>query len=545
MSTTSSICQTPLCFTNVVFSPLHRPCKQCGIETSRVWNVQRTAIDLELEQPGLLNVQVGVYHCEHCQLYFRACPPFLRPKATYTNRVVSTVIASILEDGMAVRRVSRRMARDYWIRPSEAIIRQWCRSYVDSLDLEQSYTPWIVSSFSGVLCVDELYQDNLAILLAVDPEDDRLVGYLLVHSSVNSGDVEKFLARLKDQGIDPEQIVTDGSALYPEVISVVWPDAAHQMCLFHQTRMVTTPARLVLRQIQKSIPKPPRQGGTKPGRLPLTSKADSQKRAKRIAIVRALRERGMGIREIGRHTGHSVVTVRQWLRGTVRIPKELPEVSEEELLFPQREKLEATKPQDEVELKPPEPWESWEQVQQVRQEFKEIGDKIIARPSSLSDEEQEKVDKLLSGPLHGELSPVYQFMQRWYRIWWDEEDNRQTKEVAKERFEKWLTLDVVKYPTLSKLQDKWDEKTFERLSYFLENEHWESTSNAAERKVRKFRQLQSPHFNWRTDEMVEGVLKADAIAHMHRLTNTKREQAVYSKRGRPPKEPSVVRMLRA
>lgn len=44
--------------------------------------------------------------------------------------------------------------------------------------------------------------------------------------------------------------------------------------------------------------------------------------------------------------------------------------------------------------------------------------------------------------------------------------------------------------------------------------------------------------------MVEGVLKADAIAHMQRLTNVTGEQAVYSKRGRPPKKPPVVRVLR-
>ena len=51
--------------------------------------------------------------------------------------------------------------------------------------------------------------------------------------------VEAFLARLKDAGVEPEQVITDGSALYPTVLSKVWSGAAHQLCLFHETRRVT------------------------------------------------------------------------------------------------------------------------------------------------------------------------------------------------------------------------------------------------------------------------------------------------------------------
>ena len=43
--------------------------------------------------------------------------------------------------------------------------------------------PWVVANFSGILCVEEVYQGELALLLAVDPlapDGDRLVGYTLL-----------------------------------------------------------------------------------------------------------------------------------------------------------------------------------------------------------------------------------------------------------------------------------------------------------------------------------------------------------------------------
>ncbi len=80
---------------------------------------------------------------------------------------------------MALRRVATRLARDFWVQPSEGMIRQWCRSYSATRDFATAYLPWVAAEFSGILCVDEVYQGTIAILLAVDPaapEGDRLVG---------------------------------------------------------------------------------------------------------------------------------------------------------------------------------------------------------------------------------------------------------------------------------------------------------------------------------------------------------------------------------
>ena len=66
----------------------------------------------------------------------------------------------------------------------------------------------MVASFSGILCVDEVYQGDLALLLAIDPaapDGDRLVGYGLLPKTreVNQSMVRSFIERLKAAGVNP------------------------------------------------------------------------------------------------------------------------------------------------------------------------------------------------------------------------------------------------------------------------------------------------------------------------------------------------------
>lgn len=159
---------------------------------------------------------VSVHRCRSWGHYVRAPPPFLRRDATATDRVVHAAVASVFAEGMPATRVARRLARDFWVRPSEAIIRRWCRAYAARLDCASTYQPGGVEEFSGVLCIDEVYQERLALLLAVAPaapDGDRLVGYQLVQGAVEHEDVARFLARRRAAGVPPEQVITDGSAL--------------------------------------------------------------------------------------------------------------------------------------------------------------------------------------------------------------------------------------------------------------------------------------------------------------------------------------------
>jgi transposase/transposase-like protein len=289
------------------------------------------AIDIDLEHPILLGVTVSVHHCLACQHYFRVQPPFLRPDAIYTNRVVDKAVQSVYRDGMAMRRVSQRLAADFWVQPSEGVIRSWCTTYGASFDFATDYQPGVTREFSGILCVDEAYQGELALLLAVDPaapDGDRLIGYQLVHGNVGASVVESFLARLKEAGIEPDQVITDGSALYPAVLSKVWPLAAHQLCLFHETHRVTAAVLEVIKTLRRQLPNPPPVAGLgrggplhpQPPSADLNDPATKRwhwRRATRraeIAEVHALADQGLSQRAIARQTGHNRNTVKRWLQ---------------------------------------------------------------------------------------------------------------------------------------------------------------------------------------------------------------------------------------
>ena len=134
--------------------------------------MSRTAIHVDLDHPVLLRVTVSVHRCSSCSRHFRVQPPFLRPNAVYAERVRQKAVFCVYEDGMPFRTVAKRLARDFWVSPSEAMIRRWCKEFAEGLNFAEDYQRWVVEEFSGILCVDEVYQDKLALLLAVDPALD-------------------------------------------------------------------------------------------------------------------------------------------------------------------------------------------------------------------------------------------------------------------------------------------------------------------------------------------------------------------------------------
>ena len=293
------------------------------------------AIDIDLEQPVLLLITVSVHFCPTCHHFFRAQPPFLRPDASYTNRVVQKAIQSVYHDGMAFRRAAERLARDFWVQPSEGSIRRWCWIASQQLDLAIDYLFWIVQEFSGVLCVDEVYQGDLALLVAVGPaapDGDRLVGYLLITGTVKQADIERLLTRLRTAGIQPDQVITDGSSLYPSLLKQIWPAAGRQLCLFHETRRVTEAVQQLVRAVRASLPKLPPAAPLPSSDQSVPHRHDSillgrprtrplpedpadpivqQWQARQAALVHAkaqvhaLHQRGVAVRAIARQTGRS------------------------------------------------------------------------------------------------------------------------------------------------------------------------------------------------------------------------------------------------
>src|SRR5205814_3233913 len=108
------------------------------------------------------------------------------------------------------------------------------RGRVEQLDLAE-HRHMVLENFSGTLCVDELHLGQFTLLLATDPIRDLPVAFALV--SANDQDhMRRFLQNLKNWGLMPQVVITDGSNLYPTVLGELWSEADHQLCVFHTIR---------------------------------------------------------------------------------------------------------------------------------------------------------------------------------------------------------------------------------------------------------------------------------------------------------------------
>jgi hypothetical protein len=543
--TTPAINQMPCAVRHVRCSRPALPCDRCQQPAPRVWDTTRTAIDIDLDHPVLLQVTVSVHYCAACRHHFRLQPPFLRPDAVYTNRVVAKAVAAVFHDGMAVTRVGARLARDFWVRPSDAMIRRWCRDYTRALDFAQDYQPWVVAAFSGILCIDEVYQERLALLLAVDPaapDGDRLIGYQLVHGAVDQTAMRSFLAHLRAVGVDPDQVVSDGSPLYPSTIAAVWPQAAHQLCLFHETRVLTKAVRQVIKAARAALPSlPPRlaaDGGPPP--TPDSPQAHAEPAPYRrgrgrcytavrqagIATVHTLRMHGVSIQGIARQTGVSRMTVRAWL-------KQPPPPTANLDALPLRAALETIA----EPAPPPAPWTSWAQVQQVRTAVGVDRYLLLRRPEHLTDEQRAAFAALFASPIGPPVRLARAFLEEGYDLWRDDTGARRPLAIAQERYARWRTNPAyATVPALRKMQKRMDDARFTQLSPFLRDPRWEGTNNGAERMGRTFRHLQAPRFGLRTDEAREGALVAHALHRHHHPDHPALPQANRCSRGRTRRE---------
>ena len=333
------------------------------------------------------------------------------------------------------------------------MIRHWCAEDVQGLNFTEDYQPWVVEGFSGVLCVDEVYQGQVALLLAVDPkapDGDRLVGYQLVHGSVGRDDVARFFHCLRAVGIEPDEVITDDSALYPALIATVWPSAAHQLCLFHQTRQVTKhpggTRRQVLKTVHASLPVLPPAAKDEPpaaqaaeGSAPSTERRRGRGRCRRemraagLALVHALRKQGASVVGIARQTGISrrvpLGCVRSWLRE--RAPP--AEQQAAALAAHPGRRLDLVTPP----APPPAPWQDWEQVRQVRQALGPDRFRLLCRPDHLTDADRATFAVVFASPVGASVRLACTFLVEWYALWRDETGQRRSFEDAQERHARW------------------------------------------------------------------------------------------------------------
>jgi hypothetical protein len=99
-----------------------------------------------------------------------------------------------------------------------------------------------------------------------------------------------------------------------------------------------------------------------------------------------------------------------------------------------------------------------------------------------------------------------------------------------------------KLEPLARLQARFGEAQFERISPFLRSERWEATNNGAERCARAFRHLQAPHYDFRMPHSIESAIEAKAWLSKEENSPTGGASPSRSARGRKAKLTSEMPM---
>lgn len=230
----------------------HHPCPRCGKNGRRVRRLRRRVRSLAYRREAWLDIHYAEYRARcRCCKSFRSCPEGVLPKADYDNQVRAAVLDRLLEDGLNVQRTKVAMKRDFALELSEGFVYDCLDWQLRQLNLP-GHRRRTLERFSGTLCVDELHLGNCTLLLATDPLADEIVGFALVRVN-DQAHLRRFLLMLKYWGFLPEVVISDGSNLYPATLAEVWPQAGHQLCIFHVLQDVTDKVLDAVRRLRRQV----------------------------------------------------------------------------------------------------------------------------------------------------------------------------------------------------------------------------------------------------------------------------------------------------
>lgn len=156
--------------------------------------------------------------------------------------------------------VQKAMERDFCLQLSTGFIYD-CLEYAIRKFDGAAFRAKVRSEFSGTLCVDEIHLGHRVVLLASDPISDNPIACALV-SSNDGAHLQRFLRNLKNQGFSPQTVVSDRSSLYPPALAEIWPEAKHQLCVFHVMAEMNKHVLDGVREVRQAM-KPKRIKGSK------------------------------------------------------------------------------------------------------------------------------------------------------------------------------------------------------------------------------------------------------------------------------------------
>lgn len=260
-------------------APKKAPCPNCGRLGRRKDFHDRTVRSIAYKAVLLLQVTTAEYRatCD-CSSTFRTQIEGVEPKAHYDNKVREAVLDRVLDDRMTVQQIQHALQRDFYLDLSSGFL-------YDCLDWKirqvngAAYRQWTLRHFSGTLCIDAIHLGEHTLLLATDPLHDFPVAFALVRHN-DQEHMGRFLRPLQAHGFLPQVVVTDGSALYPALLAELWPQAAHQLCVFHVLKDINEQVLDAVRRIRREMRQRGRRGRKRQAGRPKRGTARQRRKRK-------------------------------------------------------------------------------------------------------------------------------------------------------------------------------------------------------------------------------------------------------------------------
>ena len=255
--------------------PKSWPCPHCGKRGKRKQRLARQVRSIAYGKIVYLDISYAEYRaqCDCCKT-FRSTPPGVDPGCHYDNRVRQAVLDRLIADGMSVQKLLAALKRDFLLDLSEGYVYDCLHREVARLEMAE-YRRWVLEHFSGTLCVDELHLGRYTLLLATDALEDFPVAFALVDAN-DQDHMRRFLKNLKSWGLTPEVVVTDGSPLYPAILTEVWPDARHQLCIFHVMQDITRHVLDAVKRMRREMARRGKRGRKRKRGRPKKGRRKSQ-----------------------------------------------------------------------------------------------------------------------------------------------------------------------------------------------------------------------------------------------------------------------------
>lgn len=159
--------------------------------------------------------------------------------------------------------VPERAAEDFHLYPSKSTVWEWHRHTTEAIDLATGYEPWVQARFSGVLCLDEVYDGPFCLILSTDPLNDLTVASTLETKAegqqrpmMNQVWLERHLAELRRIGITPQVVIRDGAVVYDAGLPADW---VQERCYFHLVQDITGDLLKAVNAYRKTLPDPPKR----------------------------------------------------------------------------------------------------------------------------------------------------------------------------------------------------------------------------------------------------------------------------------------------